>query len=473
MQTSPWRAAKTPDACKFKYGADKRRMNRADLRKLFPVIYMHKSIWSQTCLLPSFPSLTGNVKTDVAIIGGGMAGLLCAHQLKTAGVDCLVIEAERTGGGVTANTTAKITSQHGLIYDKLLEKFGPEIARDYWQINQNALAEYRRLAEGIPCDFEIRDNFIYSVDSRDDLDRELEALYRLKIPVELVESLPLPLSTVGAVCFRDQAQFHPLKFLSGIASNLNIREHTRALKIEKGRVITDRGTIRAEKIIVATHFPFYDRRGLYFVKQYQDRSYVLALAEAADVNGMYLDGSGKGLSFRNQDGLLLLGGGSHRTGKQSRGWEPLSAFADAHYPGSKEVARWAAQDCMTLDGMPYVGQYSPRTPWLYVATGFNKWGMTSSMAAALILREQILDRDPGYAEIFNPARELYIPQLAANIWESAVNLLTPTRPRCPHLGCALKWNPRERSWDCPCHGSRFGEDGKLLDTPAIRDLEER
>ena len=431
---------------------------------------MQKSIWSQTCPMPSFSPLTSNVKTDVAIIGGGMAGVLCAHQLEKAGVGCLVIEAESIGGGVTANTTAKITSQHGLVYHKLFEKFGPEIARGYWQINQNALTEYRRLAEEIPCDFEIRDNFIYSLNSRDVLDMELEALGRMKIPAELAENLPLPMPTAGAVSFRDQAQFHPLKFLAGIAESLNIREHTRALKIEKGRVITDRGVVRAEKIIVATHFPFYDRRGLYFMKQYQGRSYVLALAGAADVNGMYLDGSGKGLSFRNQDGLLLLGGGSHRTGKQSRGWESLSAFADANYPGSKVVARWAAQDCMTLDGMPYIGRYSPRTPWLYVATGFNKWGMTGSMAAALILRDQILDRDHVFAEIFNPARELYIPQLAANIWESAVNLLTPTRPRCPHLGCALQWNPREHSWDCPCHGSRFDHTGKLLDTPANKNL---
>lgn len=423
--------------------------------------------------MPSFSPLTGNVKTEVAIIGGGMAGVLCAHQLEKAGVDCLVIEAERIGGGVTANTTAKITSQHGLVYHKLFEKFGPDIARCYWQINQNALAEYRQLAEEIPCDFEVLDNFIYSLNSRDVLDTELEALGRMKIPAELAENLPLPVPTAGAVCFRDQAQFHPMKFLSGIVKSLNIREHTRALKIEKGRVITDRGTIRAEKIIVATHFPFYDRRGLYFMKQYQDRSYVLVLAGAAEVKGMYLDGSGKGLSFRNQDGLLLLGGGSHRTGKQSRGWEPLSAFADTHYPGSRVVARWAAQDCMTLDSMPYVGQYSPRTPWLYVATGFNKWGMTGSMAAAQILRDQILGRDHVYAEIFNPARSMFHPQLAENLLETSLNLLTLRQPRCPHLGCALKWNPREHSWDCPCHGSRFDEDGKLLDTPAIRDLEER
>ena len=321
-----------------------------------------------------------------------------------------------------------------------------------------------------PCDFEVRDNYIYATDSREPLDAELEVLYELGIPAEYAQELPLPIQTCGAVVFQDQAQFHPLKFLAGIAGELNIRERTRAIKIEKGQVTTDRGRIQAEKIIVATHFPIYNRRGLYFVKQYQDRSYVLALEGAQDVGGMYLDASGKGMSFRNQGDALILGGSGHRTGKKTGGWEPLSAFARACYPGSREVARWAAQDCMTLDGMPYIGQYSPGTPWLYVATGFNKWGMTGSMVAAMVLRDQLLDRESPYGQIFDPSRGILWPQLGVNLCESAVNLLTPTRPRCPHLGCALKWNPREHSWDCPCHGSRFDHTGKLLDSPAIKDL---
>jgi glycine/D-amino acid oxidase-like deaminating enzyme len=431
---------------------------------------MQKSIWTQNISFPSFPPLSGETRTDVLIIGGGMAGQLCAFQLKQAGVDTLVIEAARIGGGVTSGTTAKLTSQHGLIYHKLLRQIGPEKTRLYWQIHQRALAEYRRLSEVIPCDFETQDNFIYTRADRDILDAELDALYQLKIPAEFADSLPLPISTAGAVCFRQQGRFHPLKFLSGIAKDLNIRENTRALKIEKGRVITNRGVIRAEKIIVATHFPIYNRRGLYFMKQYQDRSYAIALTGAADLGGMYLDGSGKGFSFRNQGDLLILGGGSHRTGKPSSGWEPLSAFALAHYPGVREVSRWAAQDCMTLDGLPYIGQYSPGTPWLYVATGFNKWGMTGSMAAAMILRDQILGRENVYGEIFDPSRSMLHPKLAANLWESTVNLVTPTRPRCPHLGCVLKWNPQEHSWDCPCHGSRFTESGAVMESPAVKRM---
>lgn len=431
---------------------------------------MQESIWTKTAVPPSFPPLTGDAKTDVLIIGGGMAGLLCAFQLKQAGVECLLIEADRIGRGVTAGTTAKITSQHGLCYEKLVRQYGRGAARDYWRIHEDALEAYRQLCRMIPCDFEPRDNYIYSLKDTSPLDLELEACFRAGIAAELVHRLPLPISTAGAVCFRNQAQFHPAKFLAGIVTDLNIREMTRAEQIEKGRVTTNRGVIRAEKIIVATHFPILNRRGLYFLKQYQDRSYAIALEGAENVDGMYLDATGKGFSFRNQGDLLILGYGGHRTGKASRGWEPLNAFAASHFPGSRMVARWAAQDCMTLDGMPYIGQYSPATPWLYVATGFNKWGMTGSMVSAMLLRDAVLGRENPYADLFDPARSMFHPQLAVNGLESVLNLLTPTRPRCPHLGCALKWNPGEHSWDCPCHGSRFDHTGKLLDGPAIEDL---
>ena len=434
---------------------------------------MQDSIWTKTAELPRFPALSGAAKTDVLIIGGGMAGLLCAYELKQAGVDCLMIEAGRIGGGITSGTTAKITSQHGLCYRKLVKTFGPEIARGYWSANQGALARYRELAQEFPCDFETKDNFIYTLDDTAALDEELEALHAAGIPAELIHRPNLPIPTAGAVAFRDQAQFHLGKFLAGIAKNLNIRENTRAFQIEKGRVWTNRGCIRAKKIIVATHFPIWNRWGLYFMKQYQSRSHVLALEGVKGLEGMYLDGSGNGLSFRSYGDTLLLGGGSHRTGKESAGWEPLSEFARAHYPGSREVARWAAQDCMTLDGVPYIGRYSPHTPWLYVATGFNKWGMTGSMVSAQLLRDLILGKGNPYAHIFAPSRSMLHPQLAVNIWDSMVHLLKPTSPRCPHLGCALEWNPWEHSWDCPCHGSRFTEKGELLDNPAKRNLKER
>ena len=434
---------------------------------------MQNSIWINHVQIPHFQRLEHNLKTDVLIIGGGMAGVLCAHRLAQRGVDYVLIEADRICRGVTRNTTAKITSQHGLIYGKLIQKFGAETARKYWEIHERAIREYRELANTVECDFESKDNFIYAVESTKELDEEMEALERLGIPAQLVQKLPLPMHTAGAIRFRNQAQFNPLKLVSEIAKGLNIYERTAAKAFEGNTVLTDRGKITASKIIVATHFPILNKHGSYFLKMYQQRSYVLALDNGPQLDGMYLDAAENGLSFRNYGNLLLLGGGGHRTGKKGGGWAELESFAVRNILGSKEVCRWATQDCMTLDGVPYIGQYSKKTPNLYVATGFNKWGMTTAMAASMILSDLVQGRENPDADVFSPSRTILRPQLFLNGLEAAVNLLTPTKPRCPHMGCALKWNPQEHSWDCPCHGSRFAKDGSLLDNPATGNLKNR
>ena len=428
------------------------------------------SVWAETSNLPIFPPLDGSTATDVLIIGGGMTGILCAYTLAQAGIDYVLVEADRICRHVSGNTTAKITSQHGLVYHKLLRRFGAEKARMYLEANQDALDRYRQLCSGIDCDFEEKDNFVYSLDRPDKIDKELAALDRLGFPGEYAGKLPLPFSVAGAVKFPKQAQFHPLKFIGAVAQGLNIREGTRALAYDGRSVVTSHGNITADKIIVATHFPMFNKHGGYFLKMYQHRSYVLAVDGGPDIDGMYVDEGDDGFSFRNYGSLLLLGGGGHRTGKPSTGWTELTALSTLHYPGSKVVSRWATQDCMTLDSVPYIGQYAKGTPHLYVATGFNKWGMTSSMVAARILCDMIQEKESPYAPVFSPSRTMLRPQLAVNGLEAAVNLLTFSRPRCPHMGCALKWNGQERSWDCPCHGSRFAEVGTLLDDPATGDL---
>lgn len=428
------------------------------------------SIWTQTAGLPRFDPLGGDLKTGVLIVGGGMAGLLCAYRLARAGVDYALVEADRICGGTTKNTTAKLTFQHGLIYDELLREFGPEKTRLYLEANRAALEEYRTLCRDIDCEFEERDAYVYSVSDRRKLDRELEALSRIGFAAELAEDLPLPFPTKGAVRFRNQAQFHPLKFAAAIAKGLRIFEHTKVLELGPGTAVTNGGTVTAEKIVIATHFPLLNKHGGYFLKLYQHRSYVLALENVPPLGGMYVDKDDKGFSFRDCGDLLLLGGGGRRTGKQGGGWLELEGFAQASWPGAKVTARWAAQDCVTLDGVPYVGRYSKGTRDLYVTAGFNKWGMTGSMASSSVLADLVLDKGNPYTDLFSPSRGALRSQLAVNALESALGLLTPTVPRCPHMGCALKYNAREHSWDCPCHGSRFGEDGTLIDNPATDDL---
>ena len=454
------------------------------------------SIWRETADFPAFLPLEGDARTRVLIVGGGITGILCCYHLAKAGADCMLLETDRLCGGTTQNTTAKITAQHGLIYHRLIKNKGREAAGLYLAANLDALEEYRRLCREVDCDFHEEDSFVYARKDRGPLERETAALKELGFPARLVKDTALPFPVAGAVRFPGQARFHPLRFLASIAKGLPIHEGTRVLELMPGAAVTHHGTVRAEKIIIATRFPIRGIHGGYFLKLYQQRSYLLALRGAGAVGGMYIgeedgkstlsfrdlkglaaggaypgekDGEGR-FSLRGSEDLLLLGGGGHRTGKKGGGWGPLLAFARKYWPGAEEVSRWAAQDCVTLDGMPYIGEYSGGTKGLYAAAGFGKWGMTSAMVSARLLTDLVLGKASPYKRLFDPSRGMLHKQLAVNALESTAGLLTPTLPRCPHLGCALKYNPRERSWDCPCHGSRFGEDGKLLDGPATDDL---
>lgn len=429
-----------------------------------------ESLWLEQINLPEFPCLEKDIKTDVLIIGGGFAGILCAQMLEQAGIDYILIEADRICRGISGNTTAKITSQHGLIYSKIEKRYGTEAARMYFQANEDARGRYQSLCEQIPCDYCELDNIVYSTQNRGKLEAEMRTLERIGCPAKFLETIPLPVHTCGGVCFRDQAQFHPMKLIAGIAPRLKIYENTKALSFDGTGIETNRGKIRASAMIVATHFPLFNKHGSYFLKMYQHRSYVLALENAQRLDAMYVDESKKGLSFRGYKDLLLLGGGGHRTGKHGGNWSELKDFAEKNYPNSHIVSQWAAQDCTTLDGIPYIGQYSSKTANMYVATGFNKWGITSSMVASSVLCDLIQGKNNPYADVFSPSRSILHPQLACNALEATMNLLTPTKPRCPHMGCALKWNPQEHSWDCSCHGSRFSDKGELLNNPANDDL---
>lgn len=428
------------------------------------------SIWSETSKNEDFPQLKGDLKTDVVIVGGGLAGVLCLKELTDRGVDCVLLEAKSIGSGITKNTTAKITFQHGLIYDKLIKNVGLEKAKQYLTANKNALEKFKKMAEEFPCDFEEKDAFVYSATDRIKIENEIKAYEKLGFSAEFVSSIPLPVECIGAVKVKNQAQFNPLEFLFSVAKGLRIYENTKVLEFMPEKVVCSGGTVTAKRIIVATHFPIINKHGGYSLKLYQDRSYVIAVKNGPDVKGMYLEDQGNSFSFRNYKNYLLIGSGSHRTGKKSVGYKASEDFCKKNFPDARIEYRFATQDCMSLDGIPYIGEYSKGSENLYVATGFNKWGMTSSMVCADILSDIITGVKNPYTDVFSPSRSSLHLKLFENIFHSVVGLITPTAPRCPHMGCALKYNKEEHSWDCPCHGSRFTQKGELIDNPATDDL---
>ncbi|HHL2031345.1 TPA: FAD-dependent oxidoreductase [Clostridium perfringens] len=475
-----------------------------------------KSVWSESYKFRKREALNKDIKTDVLVIGAGIAGILTAYMLKQKGRDVVLIDAAEIASGNTKNTTAKITSQHDLIYSKLITEFGEEKARQYAKANELAIKKYKEIIEDkrIECDFEEKPAYVYSLNEVDVLKEEVEAAKKLGIDAEFVQEVNLPFKIKGAVKFNNQAQFNPLKFLRGISNELVIYENTRALEIKENLVVTSGGNITANNIVVATHYPIMNAPGYYFMKMHQERSYVLALENTSEIDGMYIDLNKEGYSFRTYNNLLLLGGISHRTGENEEGgsYDELRKVAKKLYPKAKEKYYWSAQDCMTIDGIPYIGRYSSETPNIYVATGFNKWGMTSSMVSAMIISDMILEKENDFSEIFSPRRfdlSLSINNIANDLIETAKNFIAQkvyipsseiehiknghggiieyngekvgvyknkdgkeffVSTKCTHLGCQLSWNSDELTWDCPCHGSRFDYKGRLIGSPATKDL---
>ena len=477
-----------------------------------------KSVWSESCKFRKREALNKDIKTDVLVIGAGIAGILTAYMLKQKGREVVLIDAAEIASGNTKNTTAKITSQHDLIYSKLITEFGEEKARQYAKANELAIKKYKEIIEDkrIECDFEEKPAYVYSLNEVDVLKEEVEAAKNLGIDAEFVQEVNLPFKIKGAVKFNNQAQFNPLKFLKGISNELVIYENTRALEIKENLVVTSGGNITANNIVVATHYPIMNAPGYYFMKMHQERSYVLALENTSEIDGMYIDLNKEGYSFRTYNNLLLLGGISHRTGENEEGgsYDKLRKVAKELYTKAKEKYYWSAQDCMTIDGIPYIGRYSSETPNIYVATGFNKWGMTSSMVSAMIISDMILEKENDFSEIFSPRRfdlSLSINNIANDLIETAKNFIAQkvsipsseiehiknghggiieyngekvgvyknkegkeffVSTKCTHLGCQLSWNADELTWDCPCHGSRFDYKGRLIGSPATKDLVE-
>lgn len=489
---------------------------------------MFKSIWSEV-EIEKRPALNQNIKTEVAVIGAGLAGVLIAYQLKKHGKKVIVLEADRIGQSMTLNTTAKITSQHNIIYQDLIENFGMEKAREYARYNERAIHEYEQIIEElhIDCDFKREDAYVYTIHDVERLLKEVTAARRLGIDAEFTTTTALPFSVEGAVKFPNQASFHPLKFLKTVSQQLEIYEnsaiqsckgeHTLEVLVQEDGKEEKLWEVEAEEIVIASHYPFERLKGFYAARMYQERENVLVIkAPEALPYGMYISADNTGLSFRKYKDYLILAGQNHRPGVdlKQNSIEELEEAAEHYYKRTQVCYRMANQDCMTLDKVPYIGNYTSKMEYVYIATGFNKWGMSHSMVAALILTEMICGGDRKKGSIYNPSRfdyQVCKKELKSHMATVMSHLTmqklkfdyeTPEEiesghgavvkkygkkiavyrdedgefhyfsARCPHLGCLLTWNQEEKSWDCPCHGSRFSADGHLINGPAAKDMKE-
>lgn len=494
------------------------------------------SFWIGTTPETRYPTLSADVTVDVAIVGGGICGLTAAYLLKQEGRSVALVEADRIVRGVTGYTTAKITSGQSLIYTDLVKKFGEQGARTYGESNEAALAKIAELVEtlSIDCDFERQDNFVFteSASEVDSVREEAELAARLGLPSEFVTEGPLPFPIAGAVRFTNQAQFHPRKYLLALAERFSaaggfIYENTMALDVEEGepcRVVTEYGSITAADVIIATNMPFLDR-GLFFTKVHPWRSYAVAgevTAEVAAPEGMHISVDSPTRSIRLlRDGertLLMIGGEGHKVGQEpdtEACYERLEATARERFGLDTIDYRWSTQDTVSVDEVPYIGRYTRHSDHLFTATGFRKWGMTNGTLAAMLLTDRISGRDNGWAAFYDSKR-LDIPQSAQEFVKENVNvaqhwvgdrITTPgdaledvppgegtvirregkpiavykdadgtcrgLSAVCTHLACIVHWNGAEKSWDCPCHGSRFDLEGRVLQGPAVEPLEPR
>ncbi|WP_102346318.1 FAD-dependent oxidoreductase [Bacillus sp. Marseille-P3661] len=492
-----------------------------------------KSYWRDSVVVPEFPCLEKDVKVDVVIVGGGITGLTSAYLLVNEGLKVAVLEAGKLLNGTTGHTTAKITAQHDLIYDEFLQNLGRSTARLYYEANIDALNFIKNTVEQhqIDCDFSMQDAYIYAntVQYIKKIEKEAAAYKTLGIDGGLVNTIPINVDMKKAIVMKNQAQFHPLKYLAQLVQIITekgglIFEHTTAVNVETGEeptVLTREGVrVTGKHVLACSHFPFYEGMGFYSTRMYASRSYVLAVkTKERFPGGMYLSADQPTRSLRsvmiNGEEMVLIGGESHKTGQGKdtmEHYQALESFSEQTVDHEEVMYRWSAQDLVTLDKLPYIGEITSGQPNILVATGYRKWGMTNGTAAALLFRDMILGKKSAYQGLYSPSRFYADPSLknflvanadvvkhlikgklempykhvddlsngegavitvnghrkgAYRDEEGTVHIVDTT---CTHVGCEVEWNNGDRSWDCPCHGSRFSYTGEVLEGPAEKPL---
>lgn len=494
---------------------------------------MH-SFWIQNFKTKKYPTLEKNLTVDVCIIGGGITGISCGYYLSKKNCKVCILEKDSIIQKTSGHTTAKITSQHGLLYQYLLSAYGKETAKKYLDSNQEAITNIKNIIdlEDIDCDFEFQNHYIYTTDARqiEKIKKEALALQKLNYDVRLLDKIALPISNVKlAVEFPHQAQFNPIQYTNGLCDYISnhhglIFENSKVIKLQKKgnvyKVFTDKYSVTTKYVVIATRYPIINFPGFHFLKMYSESSYLMAAETNLPLfKGMYISADLPTYSFRtaiwNGKRIVFVGGLEHKTGAKidvSNSYSLLEQKLLELYPDAKILSKWNTQDCVSLDKIPYIGEFSMFYPHVYVATGFKKWGMTTSNVAANIITDKILNKENQYADIYKATRFRPIKnrkELGNMLKETTHSLIlnkldlpaaTPKDvnpgegkivndngkkigfykdengkeyriiPKCKHLGCELSWNSLDKTWDCPCHGSRYTFDGKLIYGPSKKDL---
>ena len=493
-----------------------------------------ESLWIETTKDKiNCKALEADEKTEVCIIGGGLFGLTTAYYLTKCGKEVVVLEKDIIGEKVSGNTTGKITSQHELFYTHLVNDYGKEYAKKYLEANEQAIKNIESIIqkENIDCDFSIQNSYVYTTNENEipEIENEVDVVNSLGKKAKFVTDIDLPIKIKGAIKFDRQAQFHPRKYMLGLANSIlkknKIYEHTTVVDVEKKEdyyiIYTNTGKIKAKYVVIATHFPIINVPGFYFVKMYQSTSYIIAIETNSKLpEGMFIIINEPIYSFRvaeyNGKKILLIGGCGNKTGEpipDNSHYEKLEKKAKEMYPDCKVIFKWNTRDCISLDKIPYIGEFSKMMKNMYVGTGFKKWGITLSNVAANIISDEIIGKKNEFADTFTATRmkpiknrwevenilketvnsialnkfkiEPYNIEMIENdngaileingenvgIYKDIEGKIYAVKPNCSHLGCLLSWNNIDKTWDCPCHGSRFDYMGKNMYEPAIKDLD--
>lgn len=491
----------------------------------------HESLWIRTAESDPRDALAEDLKADVAIVGAGIVGITAAYLLQKEGFDVVVLEKDRVLQGVTGKTTAKVTSQHGLVYKSLVDRFGEDKARLHGEAGQTALETVRRLARETGADAQIVDapNYVYTTDPKraGELREEAEWSARLGLPASYTVETDLPFSVAGAVRFDRQLHFHPRRYLLALAqkaeaAGARIFERTLVTDIEDGEpceVTAEGGTVRARHVLVATNVPAADK-AFFVTRMKAKRDYALALPTRSRLEGMYVNVDEPHRSVRpyqGEDGpMLVVAGEMHVVGERDQPdhYAALETFARQHFDVGDVKYAWSSQDYFPVDDLAMIGRMTPRAKSTWTATGFRAWGMTQGTFAAIMFADFVQGRPNRWEELYDPFAPSRLLKDVANASflqeqamvtkefvgqrvarhpaedlapgqgqiarvegklcamskdaEGNVRVLSAT---CTHMGCVLSYNPLETSFDCRCHGSRFGLDGSVLHGPAVKPLE--